>query len=197
MTPVRELLRVQRRSVYTELEATAYHEAGHTVMAYLKSIRIVRVSIVADEREGSLGHLLYSGKLGEEAAQGLTDVVRKRLLGQIQTAMGGLTAEYLFTGKRNISGAAGDLAIIESILPVLERTPESAAALSSELWKQTETELNVVRSWKMLHALAEYLLDRRPTLSGKDALEIVKAADPEATEEQIDELHGLLNREQG
>lgn len=187
---------MQRRSVYTELEATAYHEAGHTVMAYLKSIRIVRVSIVADEREGSLGHLLYSGKLGEEAAQGLTDSVRRRLLGQIQTAMGGLTAEYLFTGKRNINGAAGDLAIIDSILPVLERTPEAAMALTTELWKQTETELNVARSWKMLHALAEYLLDRQPTLSGKDALEIVKAADPEATEEQIDELHGLLNREQ-
>lgn len=186
---------MQRRSVYTELEATAYHEAGHTVMAYLKSIRIVRVSIVADEREGSLGHLLYSGKLGEEAVQGL-DSVRRRLLGQIQTAMGGLTAEYLFTGKRNINGAAGDLAIIESILPVLERTPEAAMALTTELWKQTETELNVARSWKMLHALAEHLLDRQPTLSGKDALEIVKAADPEATEEQIDELHGLLNREQ-
>ena len=66
-----------------------------------------------DEREGSPGHPHYSGEPCEEATPGLTVSVRNGLLGQIQTAMGGLTAGYLFTGKRNINGATGDLAIIE------------------------------------------------------------------------------------
>ena len=37
-------------------QATAYHEAGHAVARFTLGRRIDRVSIVADEREGSLGH---------------------------------------------------------------------------------------------------------------------------------------------
>ena len=63
---------MKARRVYTELEATAFHEAGHAMVAFLKRVRIVQISILPDVESGSLGHLLSSGKLGAAVDQGLS-----------------------------------------------------------------------------------------------------------------------------
>src|SRR4051794_13486154 len=41
------------------LTATAYHEAGHAAVAFYLDVKLKRVSIVADEQEGSGGHVLH------------------------------------------------------------------------------------------------------------------------------------------
>lgn len=158
------------RRVYTELEATAYHEAGHTLTAYVLRIRIVRVSIEPNLREGSLGHLQYSSKMDSLPRE----LVEDRLGRIIQVLMSGLVAERLFTGKENLPGAAADLALIDGIAPHLWPPDQAEAALRS-LWQATEKRLADARAWSRVSRLADHLLDINPTIDGRKAMMLLKS----------------------
>lgn len=163
---------VFERKVYTEREATAYHEAGHAYTAYSLRIRIVRVSIVADEREGSLGHLKYSAKFETLPS----DLVQDRLRRIASVLMSGLLAEKLFTGFENFTGAASDLALLDGIarhlFPADSLEPELV-----KLWQETEARLKEKRSWAGITRLADHLLDIAPTIDGRKAMSLLKSWD--------------------
>lgn len=158
------------RRVFTELEATAYHEAGHALTAYTLRIRIVRVSIEPNEREGSLGHLQYSGKMDTLPRE----LVEDRLTRIVRVLMSGLVAERLFTGKDNLAGAASDLAIIDSIAPHLWSEEAKANALQN-LWQVTEQSLKQPKTWARVSRLADHLLDISPTVDGRRAMALLKS----------------------
>lgn len=158
------------RRVYTEREATAYHESGHTLTAYRLRIRIVRVSIEPDLREGTLGHLQYSNKMDTLPR----DLVEDRWKRIIQVLMSGLVAERLFTGKDNLEGASGDLAMIDGIAPHLWPASELENALQA-LWRSVELELKKAESWARVSRLADHLLDISPTIDGRKAMTLLKS----------------------
>jgi len=158
------------RQVYTELEATAYHEAGHALTAYTLRIRIVRVSIQPNEREGSLGHLQYSSKMDALPRE----LVQDRLTRIVRVLMSGLVAERLFTGKENLPGASSDLAIIDSIVPHLWAADQAEGALRN-LWQITEQSLKDARAWARVSKLADHLLDISPTVDGRRAMALLKS----------------------
>ena len=54
-----------------ELEATAYHEAGHVVAALAYELKFVYVTIKPNEPPGSLGHVHYYQGLGKRLVEGL------------------------------------------------------------------------------------------------------------------------------
>ena len=63
-----------------ERTVTAYHEAGHALMAFLKKVRIVKVSIIPSESLGALGHLISSNKIGANPGEFLyKDKFKNRL----------------------------------------------------------------------------------------------------------------------
>lgn len=158
------------RRVYSELEATAYHEAGHTLTAYVLRIRIMRVSIEPDLREGSLGHLQYSSKMDALPRH----LVEDRLRRIVQVLMSGLVAERLFTGKDNTLGAAADLAMIDGIAPHLWSEGEAESALAG-LWQITEQSLKEAKAWSRVSRLADHLLDINPTIDGRKAMMLLKS----------------------
>jgi len=82
-----------------DLEYTAYHEAGHTLVAYFtpKADPIHKVTIVAKGPTG--GHTAFLPK-----DSGLR--TKSQYYARIDTSMGGLAAEELIFGKDNVTGGA-------------------------------------------------------------------------------------------
>lgn len=182
---------MQNRSVYTEREATAFHEAGHATIAYLKKIRIIKVTIVEDQRNGSLGYLVYSGKFEDTT---LTDRVKDRIKNQIQVAMSGLTSEYIFTGKRNWQGASHDIAIIQRLVPYVVPV-SSTETFINELWQKNEEEIRGAQQWRMIKHLAEHLLDVEETIDGKRAMEILRKANTSLESKNLEDIQASLRNQ--
>lgn len=90
------------KQTQTDLQMTAYHEAGHAVVTYYlpKMDPVHRISIVS--RGGSLGHTLIP-----PAADRYTET-RSHLLAEIASLLGGRTAEELVF-KELTGGAASDI----------------------------------------------------------------------------------------
>jgi cell division protease FtsH len=87
-----------------EKEATAYHEAGHTIVGYLAPEHdpIHKVTIIPRGRALGVTHFLPEADRISES--------RLKLLGQIQTLYGGRIAEEMLYGADGIStGASSDI----------------------------------------------------------------------------------------
>ena len=92
-----------------ELLKTAYHEAGHAIIALLTTgaSKLHKVTIMPIG--GSLGH---NGFLPLDYTENLTDINMKA---NLDTALGGRVAEELIYGKEKItSGCSGDLNSLSS-----------------------------------------------------------------------------------
>ncbi|XP_023340672.1 ATP-dependent zinc metalloprotease YME1 homolog [Eurytemora carolleeae] len=89
--------RVREKS---DLEITAYHEAGHTLVAYFTEDAqpIHKVTIVAKGQSG--GHTAF---LPEDDSWHVT---KSQLLARMDVGMGGRAAEELIFGKEKITGGA-------------------------------------------------------------------------------------------
>jgi len=98
----------------TDMEITAYHEAGHTLVAYFTQDHapVRKVTIVAKGQSG--GHTAFLPE-NDEYHQ-----TRAQLLAQIDCAMGGRAAEELIFGKEKVTGgASSDLEAATNISEVM------------------------------------------------------------------------------
>ncbi len=87
-----------------EKEATAYHEAGHTIIGFLAPEHdpVHKVTIIPRGRALGVTHFLPEADRISES--------KRKLLGQIQTAYGGRIAEEMIYGADGIStGASSDI----------------------------------------------------------------------------------------
>ena len=84
-----------------DLKITAYHEAGHTLVAYFTpdAMALHKVTIVA--KGGSGGHTAFIPLESQEWHQ-----TKAQLKARMDTAMGGRAAEELIFGKDKITGGA-------------------------------------------------------------------------------------------
>jgi len=94
-----------------DLTITAYHEAGHTLVAYFTpdASPLHKVTIVA--KGGSGGHTAFIPKESAEWHQ-----TKAQLKARMDTGMGGRAAEELIFGKEKITGgASSDLQMVTKI----------------------------------------------------------------------------------
>lgn len=135
---------------------TAYHEAGHAVMAQLCGQQITEVEIIGDEdHSGSVKSLRFPAEHGSDADPAMpTAPTERRLL----CTAAGMVAESMASGRDRWDEGCEDLDAAvrlamqvvgdcERVLPYLEVVRE-------------HTEELLDRNWPAVEALAETLFDR-------------------------------------
>jgi len=162
---------VESSSSIDPLTATAYHEAGHAVIAYARGFGCYSVSIVPDDE--SLGR--FRLKPFEEAIRPdcEVDARTERLTCRlIVVTMAGLAAELRLTGEENWEGAADDKQMAVNRCANLRGAPDEFAKLFSELLGQAKVEVSRTRKWSAIRRLAAELLGSHE-IPGKDIERII------------------------
>lgn len=136
---------------------TAYHEAGHAVIALVFNRPVQKVSILPDERR--LGHC--------ELRRGVTRASQDRLEADILILLAGVVAEAIHSGTYNWVGAALDLQSVRR-LAVMRSGQGQADKLTRRLLAKTKHLLEQERNWNAVIQIAAELLEKK-SISGRAA----------------------------
>jgi hypothetical protein len=139
-------------------EVTAYHEAGHAVMAWLQGAELLAISIVADSR--ALGQTAWRfDPTGKSFSDWALEDTRFRLAGGVATA--------LALGFEKVSVPYMRVGFTYEVPPFLsdEQLAPILAAVQADLTSE----------WDRVATLAGELLSRR-RLSGKGATVVIEGA---------------------
>lgn len=139
------------------LRLTAYHEAGHAVMAQLCGRRITEVEIVGDEdHTGSVRSLRFTGEHPSEHDPALpTAPIERRLL----CTAAGLVAESMVSGRRDWDEGSEDLDLAVGLAMKVVGDCERVIPFLGIVREHTEDLLQ--RNWQAVEALAETLVKQR------------------------------------
>jgi ATP-dependent Zn protease len=141
--------------------ATACHEAGHAVMAWLVGRPVQKVTIAA-------GHLQFGGmRLGAcELKRGKSRSSDDPLEDMALILLAGMVAESRFTGQDASAGAREDLRHVQSLIDSRASTEKQASKLFRRLLDKAEYLLYDDPAWLAVEAIAAELIERT-TLSGR------------------------------
>jgi hypothetical protein len=166
----------RRRS---RLEATAYHEAGHAVAAYLRNRRFTSISIIADGE--TLGQCVFGNKPGVIVLDAESyRRTRDRIETLIIVSLAGVLAECLLTGRRNWRGAHADLHDAAGYAAYVTGDEQELGAYIKWLWERTRNLLRQRRHWAAVKSLASELLVSRRVGERRARLVIAEALTPRA-----------------
>lgn len=160
-----------------QLRSTAFHEAGHAVMAYLLRVPFTSISIMPDAE--TLGRVVLgespvwaspdSSKYNERAAS-IWFQVRTRV------AMAGQIAEAHHVGRRLRFGMHADNAnAADFALYLCRGAQDTADALLEWLYLDTRDRLVSPLVWPAVEELAAVLMERK-MLRNRPAREVIRAA---------------------
>ncbi|TWU43256.1 ATP-dependent zinc metalloprotease FtsH [Novipirellula aureliae] len=157
-----------------ELVATAYHEAGHAVMALSLGRSIQKVTI--SPRRTAHGE----SRLGIcELKKGRSRKAKDALEDDALILLSGMVAEARFTGEYCDRGAAQDLRLVRSILASRASTLRQLERLEKRLLSKTEHVLFERGHAQAIDSIAAELI-AKTTISGRAAKHLfeqsVKAA---------------------
>jgi ATP-dependent Zn protease len=148
-------------------EATAYHEAGHAVLALVLERPVTRVSILPNR--DSLGVCEF----GKSVFRPSKDWLEREIL----IALGGIAAEARFTGNYAWDGAARDQQYVRRL--AIQRAGESRAEkLERRLLAKAEHLLADDASWAAVTFIATQLL-QHGEISGRTAAHLFERANRE------------------
>jgi hypothetical protein len=138
-------------------EVTAYHEAGHAVVALALGRTIHKVTVLANrERFGEC-------RFGKGNARPTDDWLEREIL----IALGGLAAEARFTGTYATAEAGQDLRFVRRL--ALERKSERAAGrYEQRMLDKVEYMLADEGAWKAVELIAAELV-KHGAISGRAA----------------------------
>jgi len=153
--------------------ATAYHEAGHAVIAMALGRAVQRVTIEPNHLRLGLCELKKgSVRRSQDAAET-----------ELLYLLGGMAAEARHTGEYGREGAAQDLRSVRALLKFRRATtPRQMARLERRLLEKTEHLLNQPALWLAVTLIAAEL-QRTPTISGRAALHLFNQAAARAERE--------------
>lgn len=160
------------------LEATAYHEAGHAVVAWRIGMKFRRVTIEPDG--GSLGHMLHAKhpKWFNPEVE-FSDRIRLRCESHIIVSYAGQLAQARFRGRRPRWGMesdnhwANEMASRLMSQQMIRGSNETFVAFQKFCWQRSLDTVN--ERWLEIGELATALLERK-TLSYDEALKVILGA---------------------
>lgn len=135
--------------------ATAYHEAGHAVMALVLDRPVRRVSIRPNQQ--FLGHCEF----GKGVFRPSEDWLEREIL----ISLGGIAAEAIHTGDYAWDAAHRDLRYVRD-LAVRRAGERQAERLQHRLLTKAEHLLGQAENWRAVELIAAELL-RCETISGR------------------------------
>ena len=133
--------------------ATAYHEAGHAVMAVSLG-RTIHKATIAPAKIQTGGTRMGAVKLERGRRKSGQDWLEDEVL----ILFAGMVAEAQFTGSRCTQGAASDLRAIEKLLCTRAQTERQFEKLHRRLLDKTEHLLSDQVHEKAIAVVAEQLL---------------------------------------
>jgi len=150
-----------------ELAATAYHEAGHAVMATILGRKIQKVTIAS-------AHLQTGGvRLGVcELGKGRTKASHDAIEDEVLILLAGMVAEAHFTGKYCSLGASQDLRLVNRLLADRGGSQRQFARVQRRMLEKTEHLLSETAHAKAITQVARELITRT-TISGRNVRHIV------------------------
>ena len=153
--------------------ATAYHEAGHTVMALALGRPVHRVTV----RPNQL-------RLGQcELKNGTIRPSKDVLETEVLILLGGLAAEARLSGDYDWGAAAKDLRAVRSLTRTRAETPSRIERLERRLLDKAEHLLDRPGLWQAVERIAAELL-RATTLSGRAARHLFDEATKRAADDR-------------
>lgn len=169
--------------------ATAYHEAGHAVIAMQLGRGFSRVSIQPDA--DSLGRTLYSA-FNRSFNPDINSSTKTRLRIEqcIMCALAGPEAEAQFKGSSRGLGAHGDYKHAVDMASYECGSNEEITAYRK--WLRAKTANKVKISWGQIEAVAEALVERT-SLTRKEAEQVVRSALASSSSNSTAALSGPVN----
>ncbi len=138
--------------------ATAYHEAGHAVVALALGRAVEKLSIVRNSLR--LGAVNFgSRRTGRRQDYFETEAM---------ILLAGIVSESRVTGKLNWSGAGQDMLQLERMISGRVDKEKAAERLQRRLFDKTEHFLSQSEIWAAVEKIAQSLLQHR-SLSGRAA----------------------------
>lgn len=153
-----------------QLTATAYHEAGHAVMASLVGRPIQKVSIAPGKLQTG------GGRLGVcQIQKGRIKASKDWLEDEVMILFSGMVAEAHFTGQYCQDGAGQDLRGITRLLRTRPGTERQLEKVQRRMLDKTEHLLRDEPNAQAIRWIAEELL-AKTTISGRAVKHILHQA---------------------
>jgi len=157
-------------AVSPDLVATAYHEAGHAVMAMILGRGVQKVTIAAARMQTG-GQRLGVCELGKGRTKPSQDTIEDEAL----ILLAGMVAEARFTGEYCRRGAATDIRMVTRLLQNRAGTDRQLERLQRRLLEKTEHLLSETGHARAIEVVARELL-LRTTVSGRGVRHLVDSA---------------------
>lgn len=141
--------------------ATAYHEAGHAVMA-MSLGRLIHKVTIAPSNSQLTGVRLGTCELGKGRSKPSKDKMEEEVL----ILLAGMVAESHFTGQYCPQGAAQDLRAVARLLDGRTKNQKQFERLQRRLLSKTEHILGDAGHSQAIESLAHELIDKT-TISGR------------------------------
>lgn len=152
--------------------ATAYHEAGHAVMALVLGRPVLQVSVRPNLQR------LGQCKLGKGTFQPSKDSLETEIL----ILLGGLAAEARHRERYCWQGASRDLRSVRALAEMRAGTPARIERLERRMLDKAEHILNQPAVWLAVTRIADELL-RSTTISGRAARHLFDRSSAEIGDE--------------
>jgi Peptidase family M41 len=150
----------------SRLIATAYHEAGHAVIALALGKAIERVTILPNQ--------CYLGAC--QIQKGRIKPTKDWLEDEMLILLAGMVAEARFTGRLCTQGAAQDLRGVRRLAMMRAAGERQIERLERRMLDKTEYMVNDDIHWSAIEAIAAELL-KKETISGRAARHFFEQAE--------------------
>ncbi len=162
----------QREQSRAELKATAYHEAGHAVMAHLVGRPVEKVTIVPGQTHSGLSRL-GACKIQKGRRRASQDPIEDEVL----ILLSGMVAESRVTGRYCPAGASQDLLMVQNLLSANRATNErQLQRLAKRMIDKTENLLQSPEAARAIELIANELLTNQ-TISGRAVRHFLERAE--------------------
>ena len=154
-----------------ELKATAYHEAGHAVMAILLGRMVEKVTIVPGQMHSGVSRL-GACKIQKSRRKASQDPMEDDVL----ILLAGMVAESRVTGGYCLHGASQDLLLVQQLLTLNRATNErQLQRLAKRMVDKTENLLSSTEPTRAIELIANELLEKE-TISGRAVRHFIELA---------------------
>jgi len=145
-----------------ELKATAFHEAGHAVMAMLLGRPVEKVTIAPGQMQSGISRLGAC-----KIQKGRRKSSNKPMEDEVLILLSGMVAESRVTGRYCQRGASQDILLVKSLLSENRATNErQLQRLAQRMVDKTENLLSGAEPTKAIELIANELL-KKETISGR------------------------------